>query len=109
MEKNADNRGLLVLADKSITRLNDFKLRLEKSGLELWVHIFAARHRENKEFFLSILLGAWMHFSSMGIFKFKFFQLFKKIMFKINKKDTVLPPPSTRTSVHNDLSWVYHM
>lgn len=51
MEKNADNRGLLVLADKSVTRLDDYKLRPEKSGLELWC-TFLQRDRERvKKFF----------------------------------------------------------
>lgn len=50
VEKNADNRGLLVLVHKSLTRLNDFKLRLEKSGLELWC-TFLQQDRESKEFF----------------------------------------------------------
>lgn len=35
VEEKADNRRLLVLADKSIIGLNDFKMRPEKSGLEL--------------------------------------------------------------------------
>lgn len=78
MEKNADNRGLLVLVDKSI-RLDDYKLRPEKSGLELWC-TFLQQNRKSKEIFLSILLRVWMHFSSTGIFKFKFFDLiFKKL------------------------------
>ena len=77
MEKKADNRRLLVLTDKSITRLNDFKLRPEKSGLERWC-TFLHRDRERVKNLLSISLDVLMHFSSTGIFKFKFFELFLK-------------------------------
>lgn len=74
MEKKADNRRLLVLADKSITRLSDFKLRSEKSGLELWC-AFLQWDRERIKNLLSVMLGVLMHFSSTRIFKFKFFEI----------------------------------
>jgi len=77
MEKKADNRRLLVLADKSITRLNDFKLRPEKSGLELRC-TFLQQDRERVKNLSGILLGVLMHFSSREIFKFKFLEVFLK-------------------------------
>lgn len=77
MEKKADNRRLLVLANKSITRLNDFKLRPEKSGLELQC-TFLQWDRERVKNLLSTLLGVLIYFSSMGIFKCKFFEVYLK-------------------------------